>query len=402
MVGGLTAAAVAGLHARASTGPAETQAATQAGTTGTGAVQAPRARRRRPPGPSRPPPRPPPEQHDDATHNHVRAATSTTLAAAGPAPPQTFDATRAMAHVKQLAVGLGVRTGARKARRPQPATPPTTSRDWLLVDILPVALPNGRVSHNVKAVKAGASSATVLLGAHLDSEAPSPGANDNASGVATVLELARDLRDADTVATVELVLFGTEEIIDTVRDHDHYGSRAFVKTMTPTERGNLAGMISVDMVSSGDILTVGTMGRGPQGLSDLLQAYARGLGLPVQYDQDTSSYGQGDYEPFELRASPPRGGMGRRPQPTTPPATPTSIATPPSFARRARCSSASSLDWTRSSWRRCARQARRCAGQQSLADAVHEHSGVKGFSSKSTPSSRRPSCTIASRAYPDM
>ena len=210
-----------------------------------------------------------------------------------------------MAHVKQLAVGLGVRTGGTESE----AAAARYAADYLKglgysVDILPVALPNGRVSHNVKAVKAGASSATVLLGAHLDSEAPSPGANDNASGVATVLELARDLRDADTVATVELVLFGTEEIIDTVRDHDHYGSRAFVKTMTPTERGNLAGMISVDMVSSGDTLTVGTMGRGPQGLSDLLQAYARGLGLPVQYDQDTSNHGQGDYEPFELAGFP--------------------------------------------------------------------------------------------------
>ena len=210
-----------------------------------------------------------------------------------------------MAHLKQLAVGLGVRTGGTKDE----AAAARYAADYLeglgySVAIVPVALPNGRVSHNVKAVKTGSSAATILLGAHLDSKAPSPGANDNASGVAVVLELARDLRGADTVATVELVLFGTEEMIDGDPNHDHYGSRAFVKTMTSAERDKLAGMISVDMVAVGDTFTVGTMGRGPQGLSALLQAHARGLGLPVEYDEDTSDYGQGDYEPFELAGFP--------------------------------------------------------------------------------------------------
>jgi aminopeptidase YwaD len=204
-----------------------------------------------------------------------------------------------------LAANLGVRT----AGSADEATAARYAADYLKglgysVAIVPVPLPNGLVSHNVKAFKAGSSAATILLGAHLDSKAPSPGANDNASGVAAVLELARNLRGADTVATIEFVLFGAEEMIDSDPDHDHYGSRAFVKSMTSTERGNLAGMISVDMVAFGDTLVVGTMGRGPQGLSDLLLTQSRGLHLPTERGEDTSQFGQGDYEPFELAGFP--------------------------------------------------------------------------------------------------
>lgn len=52
---------------------------------------------------------------------------------------------------------------------------------------------------------------TVLLGAHYDTVARSPGADDNASGVATVLEVARLLAAVETPRTLELVLFDQEE-----------------------------------------------------------------------------------------------------------------------------------------------------------------------------------------------
>lgn len=51
----------------------------------------------------------------------------------------------------------------------------------------------------------------VVIGAHYDSVFGSPGANDNASGVAALLELARALRDAKPRRTVRLVAFVNEE-----------------------------------------------------------------------------------------------------------------------------------------------------------------------------------------------
>ena len=52
----------------------------------------------------------------------------------------------------------------------------------------------------------------VVVGAHFDSVAGSPGADDNASGVAAMLEVARLLRRERLAATVQFVGFNLEEI----------------------------------------------------------------------------------------------------------------------------------------------------------------------------------------------
>ncbi|MFH1808955.1 MAG: M28 family peptidase, partial [Pseudomonadota bacterium] len=51
----------------------------------------------------------------------------------------------------------------------------------------------------------------VVVGAHYDSAPGSPGANDNATGVATVLELARLLQDRPRQRELRLVAFVNEE-----------------------------------------------------------------------------------------------------------------------------------------------------------------------------------------------
>ncbi len=51
----------------------------------------------------------------------------------------------------------------------------------------------------------------VIIGAHYDSAPGTPGANDNASGVAALLEIARQLREGRPKRTVRLVAFVNEE-----------------------------------------------------------------------------------------------------------------------------------------------------------------------------------------------
>ncbi len=51
----------------------------------------------------------------------------------------------------------------------------------------------------------------ILLGAHYDSVKGSPGADDNASGVAALLEISRRVASADTDRTVRFVAFVNEE-----------------------------------------------------------------------------------------------------------------------------------------------------------------------------------------------
>lgn len=66
--------------------------------------------------------------------------------------------------------------------------------------------------------------ALVIVGAHFDSSPGSPGANDNASGVAVVLAVARALKDASCrTAPVSIAFFDEEEL-------GLFGSRAFAKT----------------------------------------------------------------------------------------------------------------------------------------------------------------------------
>lgn len=71
----------------------------------------------------------------------------------------------------------------------------------------------GVASSNLEvAVPGGAcASEIVLVGAHYDTVPGSPGADDNASGVAALIEIARALRGANCARTVKLVAFVNEE-----------------------------------------------------------------------------------------------------------------------------------------------------------------------------------------------
>jgi hypothetical protein len=66
---------------------------------------------------------------------------------------------------------------------------------------------------NIEAVKPGSpeTDEIIVIGAHYDSVRGSPGANDNASGVAALLELARLLRAQPVAREVRFVAFVNEE-----------------------------------------------------------------------------------------------------------------------------------------------------------------------------------------------
>lgn len=71
----------------------------------------------------------------------------------------------------------------------------------------------GRRAINLVAEQRGSTrpGAIVLVGAHYDSVAGSPGANDNATGVAVLLEISRALRREALGRTVRFVAFANEE-----------------------------------------------------------------------------------------------------------------------------------------------------------------------------------------------
>lgn len=70
---------------------------------------------------------------------------------------------------------------------------------------------NGLASHNIEVEIRGASPEIVLVGAHYDSVFGAPGANDNGSGVAALLALARRFAGKHTHHTLRFVAFVNEE-----------------------------------------------------------------------------------------------------------------------------------------------------------------------------------------------
>ena len=100
-------------------------------------------------------------------------------------------------------------------------------------------------SANVVATKRGRRAGTIVIGGHYDSVPRSPGANDNASGTATVLELARVMAQRDYPFTLQFVAFGAEEV-------GLIGSQRFVQRLSAGERREIIAMFSLDMVGVGE------------------------------------------------------------------------------------------------------------------------------------------------------
>ena len=85
----------------------------------------------------------------------------------------------------------------------------------------------------------------VLAGAHYDSLSGSPGANDNGSGVAALLELARLMRDTKPARTLRFVWFVNEE--PPYYKGEDMGSRRYARRSR--ERGeNIVAMFSLETI----------------------------------------------------------------------------------------------------------------------------------------------------------
>ncbi len=70
---------------------------------------------------------------------------------------------------------------------------------------------NGQLCENIEAELPGTSGGIVVVGAHYDSVFGSPGANDNGSGVAALLALARHFAGKPSAKTLRFVAFVNEE-----------------------------------------------------------------------------------------------------------------------------------------------------------------------------------------------
>ena len=139
-------------------------------------------------------------------------------------------------------------------------------------------------------------------GAHLDSVANGPGINDNGSGTAAVLEIARQARRLHLRLKhgLRFAFWGAEEL-------GLVGSTSYVRSLSPRERGRILGVINLDMVGSPNYDRIVYDGDdGPSGsrkIENAFRAYFGERHLPVEQE---SLGGASDHASFARRRDPRR------------------------------------------------------------------------------------------------
>lgn len=107
-----------------------------------------------------------------------------------------------------------------------------------------------RASQNVVAYAAGTKPQYVVIGAHFDTYFGRPtlqGLDDNGSGASVLTEVAKNLSGLQLENGLQIVGFGAEE--EGLR-----GSRAFVDSLSASQRANMLAMINLDSLITGDMM----------------------------------------------------------------------------------------------------------------------------------------------------
>jgi Zn-dependent M28 family amino/carboxypeptidase len=88
----------------------------------------------------------------------------------------------------------------------------------------------------------------VVVVAHLDTVPVAPGAEDNASGISVMLELARMAAAVPPETPVRFIAFGAEEPRGTGDAWHHFGSQHHVDDLSKAERNAIRAVIALDRV----------------------------------------------------------------------------------------------------------------------------------------------------------
>ncbi|ROO84126.1 PA domain-containing protein [Actinocorallia herbida] len=184
------------------------------------------------------------------------------------------------------------------------AAPGTTAR------IVTATTSSRRTTWNVLAeTDQGAADRVVMVGAHFDSVPEGPGINDNGSGAAALLEVARYAREQPARNRLRFAWWGAEEL-------GLLGSAHYVDALSAAERAKIRVYLNHDMIASpnhvygiydGDDSDRTGEGPGPEGSGRIEQVYADYFdtaGLPHQGSDFT---GRSDYGPFIARGIPSGG-----------------------------------------------------------------------------------------------
>ena len=173
----------------------------------------------------------------DKAHNAERGGASALIVMNGGTPGNTnaVQGTLARPGTTIPVVGVSFDTGAALAQAAA-AAPLEVS--------LQVETEMPRVTGtNVLGEIPGGGDGVVLLGAHLDSVPAGPGLNDNATGAATLLDVAAALAATHPKRTIRLAFWDAEEL-------GLIGSSSYVSRLPKDQLDDIEAVVNVDMVGS--------------------------------------------------------------------------------------------------------------------------------------------------------
>jgi hypothetical protein len=219
------------------------------------------------------------------------AATAATLALLGAPDDPGY------AFARELALAGGRPAASAAERRAHQQVADAFRAAGLTVTRNPFTVPGKGRSRNVIGALARPRECLTVLMAHADTVPPSPGAEDNASGVGTLVALAPRLAAVAPRCDVWLVATGAEERIYTGRP-DHLGASALVRRVRARGRtADLRWALSLDEVGRGRAMWL----RSPahRAFERRVLDAAQGTGLRVRWVADEGS-GNSDHREFSL------------------------------------------------------------------------------------------------------
>ncbi|MHC1782865.1 MAG: M20/M25/M40 family metallo-hydrolase [Anaerolineaceae bacterium] len=154
-------------------------------------------------------------------------------------------------------------------------------------------------SANILAVKTGKSPQEIVVGAHYDSGDEGDGVDDNASGIAVLLETAMRIKDLETPYTVRFIAFGAEET-------GLNGSSYYLSQLDQKSFENTAYMVNMDSLIAGEIMYVYGDADIEGNLRDWIMADARKNDLEIEgktadeLDPPEDPCECSDYFPFKV------------------------------------------------------------------------------------------------------
>ncbi|WP_026584495.1 M20/M25/M40 family metallo-hydrolase [Bacillus sp. J33] len=132
----------------------------------------------------------------------------------------------------------------------------------------------------------------VILGAHHDSVIGAPGANDNASGVGLMLELARVYKGYNTDKTLKFIAFGSEE-------RGLLGARYYVDQLTQEQKDQIEAVFVPDMVATNYDKATNLYAMTPDGSQNIVTDSTGEAGARLgNSDILPGRFGSSDHVPF--------------------------------------------------------------------------------------------------------